>query len=44
MLKLVLRNASVVLNEQYWQSLVAFGFARYPPAKEMYGDMYASHD
>ena len=40
MLKLVLRKPSVVLNVQYWQSLVAFGFVKYPPAVEMYGAMY----
>lgn len=43
MLKLVLRKPSVVLNVQYWQSLVAFGFVMYPPAEEMNGPMYSEH-
>ena len=44
MLKLRPKKPSVELNEQYWQSLDASGFVRYPPAIEMYGLMYCEHD
>lgn len=42
MLKLAARNWSVVRVLQNRQLFIAFGLARYPPAKEMYGSIYCA--